>query len=116
MFSIKKINIVRKKQEFTYIIYQKQFIKNKYFTIFYQPSEQIHFGVSVPKKVTNAVNRNKIRRQIKDIIDKNMILIPDKKDYIIIARKEILNKKYQEIKIELLNAFKKIKGECYEKK
>ena len=54
-------------------------------------------GISVSKKVGNAVTRNKIKRQIKNIIDKNQNLFKKNQDYIIIVKKAILDLKYNEI-------------------
>lgn len=109
---MKKKNIIRKTEEFSKIINEKHRQNNKYFTVYYQPKtkEENRFGISIPKKITNAVNRNKIKRRIKAIIDsnfKNKI----KKDYLIIAKKDILNTIYQEIEINLVKIINKIEGE-----
>ena len=50
--------------------------------------------------------RNKLKRQIKNIIDKNDV--QKAYDYVIIIKKEIINLSYQEKEKELLKLFKKI--------
>lgn len=117
---MKKINIIKENREFTRIIKNNTSFKNKYFIIYFEQNNNLtnyKFGISISKKIINAVGRNKIKRQLKDIIDKN--------DYqknfncIIIVRKSVLDTTYLELKQELNNCFKKlniIKGEKYEEK
>lgn len=106
---MKKINIVKKNIDFERIIKNTKPFKTKEFLIFVEKKEMdnYHFGISISKKIGNAVTRNKIKRQIKNIIDK--------KDYeknlncIIIIRKEILNSNFQEMEKNLFFAFEKLK-------
>lgn len=106
---MKKLNIVKKNEDFDRIIKSTKPFKTKEFLIFVEKKEldNYHFGISISKKIGKAVIRNKIKRQIKNIIDK--------KDYennfncIIIIRKEILNSNYQEMEKNLNFAFQKLK-------
>jgi len=52
--------------------------------------------------------RNKIKRQLKDIIRNNLINIRPGFDIAIIAKPEIINKKYQEIKKEVRELLEKL--------
>jgi len=105
---MKKINILKKNEDFNRIIKNNKPYKNKYFIIYLEwtNDKYYHFGLSVGKKIGNAVVRNKYKRRLKNIIDK--------KDYknnfncIIILRSEVLNLNFQELNNELLNSFKKI--------
>lgn len=54
-----------------------------------------------------AVVRNKIRRQITEIIRKKLSALPKGYDILLIPKKEIIHKDYQEIKDSLDNLFKK---------
>jgi ribonuclease P protein component len=116
---MKKTNIVKHSRDFTRIIKTKKPYKNKYFIIYVEKTEDLfyHFGISVSKKLCNAVTRNKMKRRIKSIIDK--------KDYkkgfncIIIVRRSVLNLEYQKLEEELFEMIKKLKlekGEKNEKK
>ena len=61
------------------------------------------YGISVSKKLGNAVFRNKYKRKIRSIIDnlkKDYII---GKNYIIITRKGALDKNYQELNNDLSN-------------
>ena len=99
---MKKINIIKENTDYYRIIKNNKPFKYKEYSIFLEKNNDnkyYQFGFSVSKKICNAVNRNKIKRRLKDIIDK--------KDYknnfncIIIVRKSILNKTYQEITNQL---------------
>lgn len=70
---MKKINIIKKNFDFSRIISKRNFYKTFSYIIYIEKKEQniCHFGISVSKKIGNAVTRNKIKRQIKNMIDKN---------------------------------------------
>ncbi len=109
---MKKINIIKKADEFDKIIKHRKYYSNRFFVIYIiDKQEKYHrFGISIPKKVGNSVIRNKIKRQIKSIIDSNKV-INQNLDYVIIVRKEIVNLSYTE-KLQNLNLLlSKINGE-----
>ena len=103
-----KDKIIKKSQEFTKIISEKKVVKNKYFSIYYQKSDSNLYGITVPKKIGKAHIRNKIKRQIKNIIMTNEIDIQNNFNYVIIVKEAILELNYHSILQELLNLFKKV--------
>ena len=111
---MKKINILKNNMDFNRIIKNNKPYKYKDYVIYIEKSNNdiYHFGFSIGKKIGNAVVRNKIKRQIKSIIDK--------KNYqngfncIIMVRKGILTKTFLEMELDLLTLFRNIniiKGE-----
>ena len=115
---MKKINIIKKNEEFARIIKTNNSYKTSSYIIYIERRNQklYQFGISVSKKVGNAVTRNKTKRQIKSIIDKNDY----KKDFncIIIVRKNFLNNSFSEnekILLEVFEKFKLFREEKYEK-
>ncbi len=68
---MKKINIIKNNRDFDRIIKNNKPFKYKDFIIYLEKdnSNIYKFGLSVGKKIGNAVNRNKIKRQLKSIID-----------------------------------------------
>lgn len=111
---MKKINILKKNDDFTRIIKKNKPFKYKDYIIYVEKKEEsfYKFGFSVGKKIGNAVVRNKIKRQLKNILDKKMY----KNDFncVIIVGKGILNRSFKEREqniIEALDKLKLIKGE-----
>ena len=101
---MKKINILKNSRDFDRIIKNNKPYKFKDYIIYIEKNTNdiYKFGLSVGKKIGNAVNRNKIKRQLKSIIDK--------KDYqnnfncIIIVGKGIKEKNFEEREKNLLVA------------
>ena len=101
---MKKINILKNSRDFDRIIKGNKPYKFKDYIIYIERNTNniYKFGLSVGKKIGNAVNRNKVKRQLKSIIDK--------KDYqnnfncIIIVGRGINEKSYEERKQNLLLA------------
>ncbi|MBR3660399.1 MAG: ribonuclease P protein component [Bacilli bacterium] len=106
---MKKINIVKNNEEFNLIMNKGKILKNKYFVLYFMNNnlDKYRFGISVGKKVCNAVNRNKLKRQVRNILDYHKNLYSKSKDYIIIVRKSSLNEKYSILEENLVNLLEK---------
>lgn len=100
---MKKINIIKSNEEFNNIIKTGKVLKNQYYVIYYinEIKDKYRIGISVPKKIGKAVIRNKIKRQLKNIIRNNKEKIQNL-NYIIITRSNILNLNYHEKEKELI--------------
>lgn len=106
---MKKINIIKSNLDFSRIIRNNKSYKFNSFIIYLERknnNELYKFGISVSKKLGNAVLRNKLKRQIKSIIDSNSY--QNSFNCIIILRKEILTKSFNEKKVELNSIFSKL--------
>jgi len=105
---LKKRDIVTKNQDFSKIIQNRKYIKNNLFIIYYMENNfpNARYGISVSKKIGNAVVRNKIKRQLKNIIQKNKNIFKKETDYIIIIRKGILDFDYHQIESSLIALLK----------
>ena len=104
-----KDKIIKKNEIFSNIISHKQNIKNKYFSIYYEKSNNNHYGITIPKRIGKAHIRNKIKRQIKNIIITNEKNIPNNFNYVIIIKEAIKFLNYQEMVNELINIMKKVR-------
>ncbi|MDD6323731.1 MAG: ribonuclease P protein component [Bacilli bacterium] len=105
---MKKINVVRENREFTRIIQKNKPFRYKDYVIYIDkrgPSVY-KFGLSVGKKVGNAVVRNKIKRQLRSILDKNDY--KNNFDCIIIVGRGILKRSFLEMQDNLNFALKKL--------
>ncbi len=105
---MKKINIVKESKDFQRIIENGKCTKNRYFVLYTSKNDENHyrFGISISKKVGNAVVRNRYKRKVRNIIDTNKKLYSNDKDYIIIIRKSCLDIEYKELEANLLNLIK----------
>lgn len=105
---MKKINILKKNEDFNRIIQNNKPYKYKDYIIYKEENKSgiSHFGISVGKKVGNAVTRNHIKRQLKNIIDKTYY----KNDFncIIIVKKSILEKSFKEMEEDLKKFMNKL--------
>jgi len=74
-------------------------LANKYLVIKYKRADFsiLRFGFSVSKKYGNAVLRNRIRRQLKDIVRKRVLLIKSGYDIVFLVRQEARNATYAEL-------------------
>ena len=102
---MKKLYIVKNNKEFENIINNGKSLKNRYF-IMHELSNNLkydRYGISVSKKLGNAVFRNKYKRIIRSIIDNYQKLYINNKDYIIILRRDAINVKYEILKEELFS-------------
>lgn len=106
---MKKKDIVKSNELFNDIINKGKRNASKYFVLCSVKKNEVNnkYGIAVGKKVGNAVVRNKIKRQIRHIIDKNIKLFPNYHNYIIISKKEILNLSFLDIEKEIIKLINK---------
>lgn len=117
---MKKKYRVKENKDFSKIINEGNNYYNDCFSIYTMTNiyGYSRFGISVSKKLGNAVLRNKIKRQIRNIIDKNKNIYQNDKDYIIIVRKKYVNYNFLELcnkYIELINRMNCVKENNHEK-
>ena len=83
-----KKHTVKKSEDFSRIIHNSKYYKNGSYIIYKEKNnlENYRFGISVSKKLGNAVIRNKCKRQLRFIIDKYKKNYQNDTDYIIIIK------------------------------
>ncbi len=113
---MKKINIIKKNDEFNYIINngKKYYSELFYLYILKNNFDYNRYGISVSKKIGNAVVRNKYKRRIKFVID-NLKINFKGHNIVIISRPRLKFSDYNYLKNNIVNLFNMI-GEKNEKK
>lgn len=106
---MKKKYRVKRNEDFSHIIKRKQSVANRCFIIYYLKNDFDHarIGISVSKKLGKAVIRNKIKRQVRMIVQQTIDL-NDSYDYVVIVRKKYLDFNFDSNLNELKYLYKKI--------
>ena len=110
-----KISSLSKNEDFKSLIKGRK-INNKYFTIFFKKlsdknNKKLNISFVAQKKIGNAVKRNKIKRRLRNIMNDatKKINLNFNYSYLLIAKKNVFEDQYENIKIALFNDFKGIK-------
>jgi len=110
-----KIVALSKNEEFKTLLKKKK-TSNKYVTIFFgnlknKSNNNLNISFVAKKKIGNAVRRNKIKRQLRKIMNDAIkeISINLRYSYVVIAKSAMLNSEFKNIKETLIQEFKGIK-------
>lgn len=106
---MRKAYRVKKETEFQKVFHQGKSTANRQFVVYVLNKEkQPHFrvGLSVGKKIGNAVTRNAVKRKIRQSLTELKNNIESEKDFIIIARKPAADMSTAEVKKSLTHVLK----------
>ena len=110
-----KIVALSKNQDFKNLLKERK-ISNKYLTIYFgklsnKDNKKLNISFVAKKKLGNAVNRNKIKRRLRNIMNEAVkeISLNFNYSYLVIAKITMLNNEYTIIKETLFADFKRIK-------
>lgn len=105
---MKKAYRVKKNRDIEAIIHYRKVVRTTYFKVFKKPQTVVsHYrvAISVPKKFGNAVERNRIKRQVRAIVS-NMV-VSQGWDILIIVNKEAKGLAFSILEDQLTKSFKK---------
>ena len=110
-----KLLSLSKNEDFKLLLGGKK-ISNKYLTIFFKnlsdkSNKKLNISFVAQKKLGNAVKRNKVKRRLRNIMNQivKIYKINLSYSYLLIAKKEIINAKFSDIKKTIFKDYKKIK-------
>ena len=90
MPSVQRRNRLSRSRDFDAVYRQGRSVSTRFLTLyFFQRDESIgapRLGFAVPKAVGNAVVRNKIKRQLRDIVRGRLEAVPVTNDYVLVVR------------------------------
>ena len=105
---MKKEYRIKKNEDFQTIIHKRNSVANGKYVVYYMKNDyHMRIGISVSKKLGHAVKRNKVKRQVRmmvqEIFDKDQ-----KRDFIVIVRNKFLTSSYQDNMKDLKFLYDKI--------
>lgn len=110
--SIRKQDKLLKRPEFLNLSRHGNSVHNRYFVIAYRFNhlDRCRLGVTVTKKIGNAVVRNRIKRVVREYFRLNRHRLKDNRDINVIAKKEAAHLSTREAFASLRHLFDKIGG------
>lgn len=108
---MKRIEMVKSNEDFQEIIHNKKFVTNKLFTIYIKnyPQSYPQFGIAVKKNFGTAVDRNKIKRQVRFLVDNYKKEFKNSAKYIIMIKNTCKNVPFNEMNTSFASLIKEIK-------
>jgi ribonuclease P protein component len=86
---VKRANRLSRSRDFDAVYRQGRSVSSRFLVLYWFPQEEQaepRFGFSVPKSVGGAVERNKIKRQLREIWRERLAAVASGNDYVLIVR------------------------------
>ena len=97
---MKVINRIKDSQEFVFTVKKGNVLKHTPFIVHYLPNDKkvCRVGLSVSKKIGNAVTRNRVKRQTRAMCDSLVNYTSHTFDVVIIVKAEFINNSFDDNK------------------
>lgn len=96
---------IKKRHEFSEIFRYARHIQNNLLVVYISENsqEKLRYGICVAKKIGSSVNRNRVRRRLREIVRKSLHRMERKIDILIVARYPCKEASYQQIQEKFLS-------------
>ncbi|MCR4581476.1 MAG: ribonuclease P protein component [Bacilli bacterium] len=105
---MKKYEIVKEHKDFDNIINTGKYKRGSHYIIYNKDNESniSRFGIAVSKKFGHAVDRNRIKRVTRMILETNKNMFKKDFDYIIIVKRSAIDIEYKALEKDILDIIK----------
>jgi len=86
---VKRANRLSRSRDFDAVYRKGRSVSSRYLVLYWFPQEEPgapRFGFSVPRAVGGAVERNRIKRRLRELWRERLELVPEGQDYVLIVR------------------------------
>ena len=86
---MKRVNRLSRSRDFDAVYRQGRSVSSRFLVLYWFPHEDPaapRFGFSVPKSAGGAVERNRIKRQLREVWQERLDRVPVGNDYVLIVR------------------------------
>ena len=106
---LKRINRLKKRYQFNYVYKSGEHFSGEHMVLYVVSSKtkNIKIGLAVTKKIGKAVVRNRVRRQLREIIKKQVPVLKQNYNIIVVARENITTASFENLSNEFLKLVKK---------
>jgi len=86
---VKRANRLSRSRDFDAVYRQGRSVSSRYLVLYWFPQDEpgpARFGFSVPRAVGGAVERNRIKRQLREVWQERLERVPEGHDFVLIVR------------------------------
>jgi len=86
---VKRANRLSRSRDFDAVYRQGRSVSTRFLVLYWFPQDEPaapRFGFSVPRAVGGAVERNRIKRQLREVWQERLERVPEGHDYVLIVR------------------------------
>ncbi len=86
---MKRANRLSRSRDFDAVYRQGRSVSSRYLVLYWFPQDEpgpARFGFSVPRAVGGAVERNRIKRQLREVWQERLERVPEGHDFVLIVR------------------------------